>query len=144
MEYMQMSTGRNVNVGDKLPPFVREGTIEHWNRFAAVNCEFAPHHWDFEVAENEGFAAPFAMAPLQLAFFHAMLRDWLGDAGRIVSISAKLRGPFFKNQTLTATAQVTALEKTDEETYVHLELNQADATNRPIAVGQAQVALSTR
>jgi len=52
-------------VGEHLPVFEREGTVEHWNRFAAVNDEFAPHHWDYAVAEGEGFPAPFAMAPLQ-------------------------------------------------------------------------------
>ncbi len=85
-----------LTVGEQLPVFERKGTIEHWNRFAAVNDEFAAHHWDYAVSEEEGFPAPFAMAPLQLAFFHAMLRDWIGDNGRIVSVSAKLRGPFLR------------------------------------------------
>lgn len=74
-ERVSMSTTSNLLVGDELPLFVREGTIEHWNRFAAVNDEFAAHHWDAEVAKEEGFPAPFCMAPLQLAFLHAMLRD---------------------------------------------------------------------
>ena len=131
----------DVKVGDRLPTFVREGTVAHWNRFAAVNYEFAAHHWDADVAQSEGFAAPFAMAPLQLAFFHAMLRDWMGQRGRIVSVSARLRAPFLKDATLSATATVTALHSRDGETYVDLELTQADGTDRPIAVGTAQVAL---
>ena len=130
-----------VKVGDQLPPFVRKGTLEHWNRFAAANYEFAPHHWDSDVAKSEGFDAPFAMAPLQLAFFHATLRDWMGAQGRIVSVSAKLRAPFFKNQTLTTTATVTALQTRDDETYVDLELAQTDKADRSIATGTAQVAL---
>jgi acyl dehydratase len=137
-----MSIDIEVRVGDELPPFVREGSVAHWNRFAAVNCEFAPHHWDYDVAKNEGFTAPFAMAPLQLAFFHAMLRDWMGDSGRIVSVSAKLRGPFFKDQTLTAAATVTALQPQGGETYVDLALTQIDQTGRSIAVGTAQLALT--
>ena len=131
----------DVKVGDQLPPFVREGTVAHWNRFAAVNYEFAAHHWDHEVAKSEGFDAPFAMAPLQLAFFHAMLRDWMGEGGRIVSIAAKLRAPFFKDQTVTATATVVALQSRDGETYVDLELAQVDAAERSIVIGTAQVVL---
>ena len=138
-----MNANVDLQVGTRLPPFVRAGTIEHWNRFAAANYEFAPHHWDYDVAKEEGFDAPFAMAPLQLAFFHAMLRDWMGEGGRIVSVSARLRGPFFKDQTLTATAVVTALQEKDGETFVELELAQADENDRPIAVGVAQVALRT-
>ncbi|MDG1231090.1 MAG: MaoC/PaaZ C-terminal domain-containing protein [Pseudomonadales bacterium] len=129
-------------IGEQLPVFERKGTIEHWNRFAAVNDEFAAHHWDYAVAEEEGFDAPFAMAPLQLAFFHAMLRDWMGDDGRIVSVSAKLRGPFFKDQLLTASAKVTALNQQEDEMIVDLELGQIDETDRPIAIGSARVALT--
>jgi hypothetical protein len=130
-----------LNVGEQLPLFAREGTIEHWNRFAAVNDEFAAHHWDYVVAGEEGFDAPFAMAPLQLAFFHAMLREWMGDDGRIVSVSAKLRGPFFKDQWLTASGEVTALNRVEDEIVVDLELAQIDETGRSIAIGSARVAL---
>lgn len=136
-----MSTKIEVAVGDELPLFVRTGTVEHWNRFAAVNDEFAAHHWDHEVAKEEGFPAPFGMAPLQLAFFHAMLRDWMGEDGRIVSVAAKLKGPFFKGNTLTAVARVAAVNSVDHETHVDLELSQTDETGRAIAIGTAQVAL---
>ena len=130
-------------VGEQLPVFERKGTIEHWNRFAAVNDEFAAHHWDYAVAEAEGFPAPFAMAPLQLAFFHAMLRAWIGDDGRIVSVSAKLRGPFFKDQLLTASGKVIALDHVEDEMVVDLELAQIDETDRSIAIGSARVALKS-
>ncbi len=137
-----MGTSIKVSVGDKLPLFVRDGTVEHWNRFAAVNDEFAAHHWDPEVAKEEGFPAPFCMAPLQLAFFHAMLRDWTGEDGRIVSVAAKLKGPFFKGQTLTGLACITEINVINGEKHVNLELSQTDETNRTIATGTAQVALS--
>ena len=130
-----------LRVGEQLPVFERRGTIEHWNRFAAVNDEFAAHHWDYAVAEEEGFPAPFAMAPLQLAFFHAMLRAWIGDDGRIVSVSAKLRGPFFKDQLLTARGKVIAVDRVEGEIVVDLELAQVDETDRSIAIGVARVAL---
>ena len=130
-----------LRVGEQLPVFERRGTIEHWNRFAAVNDEFAAHHWDYAVAEEEGFPAPFAMAPLQLAFFHAMLRAWIGNDGRIVSVSAKLRGPFFKDQLLTAIGKVIAVDRVEGEIVVDLELAQVDETDRSIAIGVARVAL---
>jgi acyl dehydratase len=137
-----MDTTITVSVGDELPLFVRFGTVEHWNRFAAVNDEFAAHHWDPDIAKEEGFPAPFCMAPLQLAFFHAMLRDWTGENGRIISVTAKLKGPFFKDQTLTGLACVTEINSVDGEKHVNLELSQIDETDRTIAIGTAQVALS--
>ena len=137
-----MGTTIKVSVGDKLPLFVRDGTVEHWNRFAAVNNEFAAHHWDPDIAKAEGFPAPFCMAPLHLAFFHAMLRDWLGEGGRIISVTAKLKGPFFKGQTLTGLACVTGINVINGEKHADLDLSQIDETDRTIAIGKAQVALS--
>jgi len=138
-----MTRIEKLTVGEQLPVFERKGTIEHWNRFAAVNDEFAAHHWDYAVSEEEGFPAPFAMAPLQLAFFHALLRDWMGDDGRIVSVSAKLRGPFFKDQLLTASGKITAVVRVEDEIVVDLELAQVDETDRSIAIGVARVALNS-
>ena len=129
-----------VKVGDQLPTFIRKGTVDHWNRFAAVNYEYAPPHWDYEVAQNEGFDAPFAMAPLQLAFFHAILRDWMGQTGRIIRISAKLKGPFFKDTILTVSGKIKAVDKRDRETFIDLDLAQIDDGDRSIAIGEAQIA----
>jgi len=53
------------------------------------------------------------------------------------------QGPFFKDQTLTASGQVTGFEVVGEETYVDRELSQVDESDRPIAVAKAQVALKT-
>ena len=84
---------------------------------------------------------PFAMAPLQLAFFHTMLRDWVGDDGRVVSVSVKLLGLFFKDQLLTASGKVTALNRIEDEIVIDLELAQIDEIGQSIAIGSARVAL---
>jgi acyl dehydratase len=131
----------DVAVGDEVPAFVRDGTAAHWTRFAAVNDEFAPHHWNVEVARHEGFDGPFAMAPLELAFYHAMLRDWMGDSGRIESVAARLRAPFIEGRTLTSTARVTAVAVVDGRTRVDLELAQTDDEGRTISTGEATVEL---
>ena len=139
---MVIRNTQDLNIGDELPTFIRKGTVEHWNRFAAVNDEFAPHHWDYDVARNEGFDAPFAMAPLQMSFFNALLRTWMGEQGRIISVSAKLKSPFFKEQTLVVTGRVTELQIVETETYIDIELLQADTDNKTVAIGTAQVALA--
>tara|TARA_A100001037_G_C15017599_1_gene574742 strand:+ start:129 stop:578 length:450 start_codon:yes stop_codon:yes gene_type:complete len=134
----------DLKVGDQLPHFERNGTLEHWNRFAAVNCEFAPHHWDDGVANDEGFDRPFAMAPLQMAFFNSLLRDWLGENGRVVAVTAKLRGPFFKDTRLTTKATVSEIEEMEEGTYVLLDIAQVDDSDRSVATGTARVLFETK
>ena len=139
---MVIGNNQELNVGDELPIFSRKGTVEHWNRFAAVNYEFAPHHWDYDVAKSEGFDAPFAMAPLQMSFFNAMLRTWMGERGRIISVSAKLKSPFLKDQTLAVSGRVAELQIVKAETYVAIDLLQADANSTTVAIGTAQIVLA--
>ena len=132
----------NISKGDELPSFTREGTVHHWNRFAAVNDEFAAHHWDEDVAKEEGFPAPFAMAPLQHAFWYALVREWLGDACRILEINLRLRSPFLKGRTLTASGTVTGIDCDGSDTRVDLELLEKDDEGTVVATGSVRVLAS--
>jgi acyl dehydratase len=126
---------RGLSVGDPLPPFVREGTVAHWNRFAAANDEFAAHHWDESVARHEGFPAPFAMAPLLHAALYALLRGWAGDAARIEAVAIRLRAPFLKGRVMTAAGRVAALR--DGAADVELWID--DDTGARLCTGSATV-----
>ena len=131
-----------IAVGDKLPPFEREGTVHHWMRFAAANYEFAAHHWDDDVAREEGFPGAFAMAPLQHAYLHAMLRDWIGETGRIVSVNMKLRSPFIRGRTLAAGGEVTAIRREEGEVFIDFDIWQDDDQGTRLSPGTATVAFS--
>ena len=71
--------------GYRIPEWQRVGTLDHWNRFAAANYEFAGHHMDDDVGRFEGFEGAFIMAPFSHAYLHAMLREWMDDAAAIAS-----------------------------------------------------------
>jgi acyl dehydratase len=135
-----MAAPGTIAVGDDLPALVREGTVQHWNRFAAVNHEFAAHHWDDEVAKEEGFPAPFAMAPLLHSYLHTLLRDWMGDAGRIAAVNIRLRSPFLRGRTLTAGGRVTGVRHEEGERLVDLEVWETDDQGTAVATGTATVA----
>lgn len=98
-----------ISVGDTITPFVRLGSFEAWSRYGAVNYEIAGHHIDDEVARHEGFPAAFAMAPLTFSYFQIMLREWIGDAGRVETVEMRLRSPFYRGRTLTVTGTVTSV-----------------------------------
>jgi len=95
--------------GDPIPPWSRRGSFLTWSRYAAVNDEFALHHMDDDVARHEGFAAAFAMAPLTFSYVQNMLRTWVGDRGRVESVEIRLRSPFLRGRTLTASGVVTSV-----------------------------------
>jgi hypothetical protein len=126
--------------GYRLPPFSREGTLHHWNRFASVNDEYADHHMDDEVGRREGFPAAFIMAPLEHAYFHAMLRDWMGDRGRIVQIDMKLRNPLVRGRVFTAGGEVTAVRREGDDVIVELDIWADDDQGTRLAPGVAVVA----
>jgi hypothetical protein len=133
----------SVAVGDELPVFEREGTLHHWNRFAAVNDEFADHHMDDEAGRSEGFAASFIMAPLEHAYLHAMLRSWMGDEGRILALDIRLRSPLLRGRTLRAGGRVTAVRSVGDETVVDLDVWEVDDRETRLAPGTATVAIPT-
>jgi hypothetical protein len=127
--------------GYRLPPFEREGTLHHWNRFAAVNSEFADHHMDDQVGRDEGFAGAFIMAPLEHAYFHSLLREWIGDSGWILRVDIRLRNPLCRGRILTATAEVTAVRHEDTGVIVDLDLLAEDDQGLRLAPGGATVLL---
>jgi len=131
----------SVKVGDELPVFEREGSLHHWNRFAAVNDEFADHHMDDEAGRSEGFEASFIMAPLEHAYLHAMLRGWMGEEGRIVRCDIRLRSPLLRGRTLTAGGRVTEIRREGDEVFIDLEVWEADDQGTMLVPGAATVAV---
>ena len=126
--------------GDEITVWERQGTLHHWNRFAAINDEFADHHMDDEAGRHEGFEGAFIMAPLSHAYLHAMLREWMGDDGRIVSIEMRLRSPLLRGRTLRAGGTVTGIRREDGEVFVDLDVWEVDDQETRLGAGPATVA----
>jgi hypothetical protein len=128
--------------GDQIPNWQRQGTLDHWNRFAAANYEFAGHHMDDDEGRHEGFAGAFIMAPLSHAYVHAMLREWMEDDGRsrIVNVDVRLKSPLLRGRTLTAGGTVTAVRRDGDELLVDLDVWQEDETGTTLGKGSAAVA----
>jgi len=112
---MTQQTSTAVTVGEELPPFVRETGLENWNRYAAVNDEFVPIHMDDEAGKAAGYPSALGMGNLQWSYLHNVVRDWLGDRGRIVQISCQFRNPNLKGQVVSARGVV---EQVTEEAGV--------------------------
>jgi len=129
--------------GQAIPIWERDGTLDHWNRFAAVNHEFAAHHMDDEVGRYEGFRGAFIMAPFSHAYLHAMLRQWVGEQGRIVTIDMRLKNPLFRGRTLRAGGEIRSIGEADGEIVVDLDIWQIDDEGTQLGVGSATVAFES-
>jgi acyl dehydratase len=132
---------REVTVGEQLTPFVRETGFANWNRYAAVNDEFVPIHMDDEAGRAAGYPTAFGMGNLQWAYLHNLVRNWLGEDGRIVSVTCQFRGPNVKGQTVTARGEVTAVEDAPDGRRVTLKVWTEQQDGNPLAPGEAVVVL---
>ena len=111
-----------VTVGTELPAFARTTGFHNWNRYAAVNDEFVPIHMDDEAGQAQGFPGAFGMGNLMWSYLHNLVRDWMGDNGRIVAMGCSFRSPNLRDMTVEARGTVTAVRDEGGERLVDLDL----------------------
>jgi len=128
-----------IKVGDELPVFQRRTGLAEWNRYAAVNDEFVPIHMDDEAGRAAGFQSALGMGNLQIAYLHNLVRDWLGDRGRILTLSCRFNAPNLKDTVIRAGGHVTAVTPTENGVEIALDVWTADAAGNRLAPGACTV-----
>ena len=129
-------------VGDESPAWLRTTDFAHWNRYAAINDEFIPIHMDDEAAQATGQPRAFGMGNLRLAYLHAALDDWLGDAGDIAELGCQFRALNFKGDALAIRARVSAVESSDDGLQrIRLDLAVENQRGENTAPGKATLVL---
>jgi hypothetical protein len=131
-----------VSAEDELPPFVRHTGLPNWNRIAAVNDEFVPIHMDDRAGRDAGYPGAFGMGTMQWSYLHNVVRDWIGPAGRIISVACQFRQANTQDQTVVARGRVQTVDVRDGETLVDLEIWTESEDGERLAIGTATVALA--
>jgi len=131
----------DIEPGLELPIFERVAGFAAWNRYAAVNDEFVPIHSDDEAGRNAGFPGAIGMGNLSISYFHALVRQWIGDDGRIVSMTCQFRAPSLRGHRTIVRGRVVGVEIIDHETIVDLELVAETEEGVVMTPGTARVAL---
>jgi acyl dehydratase len=134
-----MSLRAAVKIGDELPLFQRAAGFPEWNRYAAVNEEFVPIHMDDEAGRAAGLPGAIGMGMLQWSYLHNAVRAWLGDDGRILSMSCRFASPSFKDRTVTATGRVVEVVEREDGQEVRLEVWTQDDDGTRLAPGTCSV-----
>lgn len=132
------------SVGDSIPEFTRVTGFANWNRYAAVNDEFVAIHMDDDAGRAAGFPGAFGMGNLQWAYLHNVLREWLGEEGRIARLSCQLRAPNTRGMVVTARGTVTARRNQDGIEYLDLDVWTEDQGGVKLAPGTATVVLEAQ
>lgn len=125
-------------VGASIGGWSRDTGLDTWNRFAAVNDEFVSIHMDDEAGRAAGMPGAFGQGNLLVSYLHAAVRDWMGEGGRIMELSAQFRKPNTKGA-VSAGGTVAAVTRTEAGTEVELELWLKDALGAALAPGTARV-----
>jgi acyl dehydratase len=128
-------------VGDEIPPFVRTTGFAHWNRYAAVNDEFVPIHMDDAAGREAGYPTAIGMGNLQWAFLHNVLRQWMGDDGRIEQVACQFRSPNLKDQTVSAHGRIESIDTDGDRLRVELTVWTDVDGGDPLAPGTATVSV---
>jgi acyl dehydratase len=128
-------------VGDGLGSFERVTDMGTWNRFAAVNDEFVSIHMDDEAGRAAGYEGAIGMGNLQWAYVHNLLRAWIGEEGRIRTVSFELRGPNVKGQRVTAQGEVVDRTERDGEVVLSVNVWTTSSAGDPLGRGSAVVSL---
>jgi len=134
----------DIEVGQEVPPVVRETDFMNWNRYAAVNDEFVYLHMDDKVAEAAGQGEAFGMGNLRWAYVMNALQDWIGDEAEVRDLSMQFRAINQKHDTLTTQAVVTEKKVEEGENRVYLDVNVVNQDGVQGAPGKAIVVLPNR
>lgn len=136
----QASTG--LAVGTEIPVLERTTGLHNWNRYAAVNHEFVDIHMDDDAGKAAGYPSAFGMGNLQWSYLHTLLRNWMGEEGRIVKLACQFRSANVKGQVVTAHGKITGVrDEGGSEVLVDLEIWTDNDSGQVMAPGTATVAL---
>lgn len=126
-------------IGDELPTLTWTAGFEVWNRFAAVNDEFVPIHMDDEHGRAAGYDGAFGMGYLQWSWVHNVLRQFVGEHGRIDRVQGSFRAPSLKGAEVTAGGRVTSVSAAGQRTVVEVEVWTRTADGTALFPGTATV-----
>ncbi len=111
----------SVSVGDELPPIAIPITLQRLVMEAGANRDFSLIHHDRDVARSTGADDAYMNTFFIAGMFERLLREWMGDSGRLNKIS-NLRMKVFNvvGDTVTFGGQVCALLCDEQQVVLDL------------------------
>lgn len=83
----------DVAKGYELPPLAVDVTRADLVRYAGASLDFNPIHWSDRVAMSVGLPGVIAHGMYTMALANRMVTDWAGDAGKVLTCSARFTRP---------------------------------------------------
>ena len=128
-----------MNVGDELGPISIPVTLQRLVMEAGANRDFSLIHHDRDVAKATGAPDAYMNTFFIAGMFERLLREWMGDAGRLKKIS-NLRMKIFNavGDTVAFAGTVSDIDTASGQVVVNLR---SETDNGESVTAQATVTL---
>lgn len=132
------ATFEDINIGDELPPVIREVTQEKMNRYGLVAGDTSSLHVDSEAAAQTIYQVTIASGVYLETWLSEMMLNWLASPrGWLIGgqLNTKLIKPVYPGETITARGRVT--DKVAGERRVVCEVTMENQKGQAVVVGKA-------
>lgn len=130
-----------VREGDALPELRTKPGVSQLVKYAAGSGDFNPLHHDYRFPQSEQLGSIIVHGRFKYAALGRLVSDWLGHAGRIVSISCQYRGMDFPDREMVLGGRVTRKHREGSEKRLELELWARNDEGKVTTPGKATVVL---
>lgn len=135
----------DVNVGDEIPPILKEVTLVQNVMYSAATWDFHRHHYDKEFAESKGFPGPFVDGQMFGAFLAQMVTQWVGVDGILKKLGLTYKTMAVPGDILSCKGKVIGKHTEEGENLVNCEMWIENQKGRTIvAPAQALLALPSK
>jgi acyl dehydratase len=132
---------QDVKVGDELTPATYPLTVYRLVMAAGANRDFNSIHHNTEYAQSTGADEMYANTSFLLGMWERTVRDWIGTAGKIHSVSGfRMRSFNYAGDTTTVTGKVTAVDGD----LITIEVASRNSTGITVGPGAVTVSLPAR
>ena len=131
-------TASRIEVGDTTSRvLVHNLTRTQIVQYAGASGDYNPLHTDEVFAtEVAGYPKVFAHGMLSMGLTGKLLTDYVGD-GRLTKFGVRFVNQVWPGDTLTGTAEVTAIRDIDGEYFVDLKVITVNQDKSPVVTGTA-------
>jgi acyl dehydratase len=109
-----------IAVGEQLPPYAVQLTLQRLVMEAAANRDFAPIHYDTVAARDSGAPDVYVNTTFIETLFEALLRTWAGLSAKIRVIEFSMKAFNCVGDEIAAHGEVTAVRDEGAERVVEV------------------------
>ena len=129
-----------ISVGDVVEEQRHHPTTVQLFRYSAVTWNSHRIHYDRPYAEKEGYPDVLVHSHLHGAFLTKLCTDWMGDSGRLVRLSLRVRRFAVPGATLVCRGEVVDKTVVSGEGQVTLRVEEVRDDGEVCAPGEAVIA----